>query len=92
MADSSRKVSELPVASNVSGTDRLLVLYNANNSTIQSVRTISISTLISNTIVSNTVPANTLANGIAGTIAYDNGFIYVCAANNNWLRAPLSTF
>lgn len=42
------------------------------------------------TIVS--VPASATANGTAGQIAYDSGFIYVCVAANTWVRAALSTW
>ncbi len=32
------------------------------------------------------------ANGLAGTIRYDNNFIYVCVANNTWKRVAVSTW
>lgn len=54
MADSSKKVSELPLTSNVSTDDRILVLYNANNIATQSVRTITVSNFLNDTNISNT--------------------------------------
>jgi hypothetical protein len=65
MADNAKKVSELPTASNVASTDRVLVLRNpASNA---SVRTVDVSTLfsngsilsISNVAINNSDTANT---------------------------------
>lgn len=90
MADNSKKISELPTASNVASTDRILVLRSpASNA---SVRTVQFSTLSANLIVSNTVPANSSSNGIAGTIAYDSNNFYVCIATNTWKRAALASW
>ena len=90
MADNSRKISEVPTASNVASTDRILVLRSPASS--PSVRTVAFSTLSANLLVSNTVPANSTANGIAGTIAYDSGFFYVCVANNTWKKTALTSW
>lgn len=103
MADSSKKVSELPITTNVFSTDRVLVLYNTPNVATQSVRTITITdlaanmspylpntvTVVVNTVISNTVPATRTSNGSAGTIAYDSQYLYVCISNNSWLRTHL---
>jgi hypothetical protein len=37
-------------------------------------------------------PLSASSPGIAGQIAYGNGFIYVCVATNTWQRAPLATW
>jgi len=90
MADNAKKVSELPTASNVASTDRVLVLRSpASNA---SVRTVTMSDFSANIIVSNSVPANSSSNGIPGTIRYDANNFYVCIANNTWKRSPLSTW
>jgi len=90
MADNSKKVSELPTASNVASTDRVLVLRSpASNA---SVRTVPFSDLSANIIISNSVPANSSSNGTAGTIRYDSSYVYICTANNTWKRASLSTW
>lgn len=90
MADNSKKVSQLPTASNVASTDRILVLRDPSGNA--SVRTVTFSTVSANIVISNSVPANSSANGNAGTIRFDSSYIYVCVANNTWKRATLSTW
>lgn len=90
MADNSKKISELPTASNVASTDRILVLRNPAGGA--SVRTVDFSILSANLIVSNTAPVTSSSNGVAGTIAFDSGFFYVCVANNTWKRSSLSNW
>lgn len=38
-----------------------------------------------------TVPASKTANGVAGQIAKDNNYFYVCTATNTWKRSILAT-
>lgn len=38
------------------------------------------------------VPSTSLSNGVQGQIVWSNTFIYVCIANNTWVRAALSSF
>jgi hypothetical protein len=38
------------------------------------------------------VPATATAVGIAGQLAYADGFLYVCIAENTWQRAILATW
>ena len=85
-----KKVSELPTAANVASTDRVLVLRDPSGT--PSVRTVNVAILSANLIVSNTVPANSTANGIAGTIARDSNYLYVCVANNTWKRSTLNNW
>jgi hypothetical protein len=70
MTDNSLKVSELPTASNVASTDRVLLLYNAAgntsiNSGAASVRTVNVSTIV----VSNT------SKNANGYVYFANGVI-----------------
>ena len=37
-------------------------------------------------------PASATASGVAGDIAYDNSYVYVCIATNTWRRAALSAW
>lgn len=37
-------------------------------------------------------PANAGADGIAGQMYWDSGYIYVCVATNTWKRTALSTW
>lgn len=90
MATETKKVSQLPTASNVASTDRVLVLRSpASNA---SVRTVTMANFSANIIVSNSAPANSSANGFAGQISYDASYVYICVANNTWKRAALSTW
>lgn len=90
MADNSKTVSQLPTAANVAATDRILVLRNPSGNA--SVRTVNVSIFAANLVISNTVPANSYSTGLAGTIARDSNYIYVCVANNTWKRVLLSTW
>jgi hypothetical protein len=47
---------------------------------------------IGNLVTTTTAPGSASSTGVAGQIAYANGFIYVCVATNTWQRAALSTF
>lgn len=49
-------------------------------------------TYLNNPRIICAVPATALSPGVAGQIAYDAGFIYVCTAANTWVRAALATF
>lgn len=90
MADNSKKISELPTAANVAGTDRILVLRDPSG--VPSVRTVNANIFAANLVLSNSVPANSTSNGIPGTIRYDNSYVYICTANNTWKRAALNTW
>lgn len=90
MADNSKKLSELPTASNAASTDRLLVLRDPSGA--PSTRTITIATLGANLVFANSVPALSNSVGIVGTIRYDSSYIYVCVANNTWKRSALTTW
>jgi len=90
MTDQSKKISQVPTASNVAVTDRILVLRDPAGS--PSVRTVTVSTLASNLVFTNTVPATASSNGVAGTIARDSNYLYVCVATNTWKRTALSSW
>lgn len=38
------------------------------------------------------VPATATSTGVAGTVAWDASFVYVCTATNTWVRAALATW
>lgn len=90
MTDQSKKISQVPTASNVASTDRVLVLRDPAGT--PSVRTVAVSTFAANLVISNTVPATASSNGVAGTIARDSNYIYVCVATNTWKRTTISTW
>lgn len=90
MTDQSKKISQVPTAANVAPTDRVLVLRDpAGNA---SVRTVTMVNFSANLVISNTVPATASSNGIAGAIARDSSYFYVCVANNVWKRTALSSW
>ena len=37
-------------------------------------------------------PASSTSTGIAGQIAYDANFLYICIGTNLWRRVPLGAF
>lgn len=37
-------------------------------------------------------PASATATGVAGTITWDSGFIYVCTATDTWKRVAIATW
>lgn len=90
MANTGNKVSQLPTASNVASTDRVMVLRDPSGNA--SVRTVPFLNFSANLIVSNTVPSTSSANGIAGEIAYDATYFYICTTTNTWKRITLETF
>ena len=86
-----KKVSSLPSAANVAVTDKILVVRNPNTSSV-SLRLVNFSTLAANLVIQNTVPASSSANGLAGTLARDSNYLYICTSNNYWKRIELQSF
>lgn len=43
-------------------------------------------------IVAVTAPASATATGTPGQIAYDASYIYICVAENTWIRASAATW
>jgi len=81
VTDNSKKVSQLPVTTNVASSDRLMVLYNANNTSANaSVRTIAVNNFI-NSIISGPFSNDSAATtgGVSlGQLYYDSsGFIHI---------------
>lgn len=44
------------------------------------------------TTLTTKTPANASATGIAGTIAWDANYIYICTATNTWKRVAIATW
>lgn len=84
---SARKISNLAVTTTLSANDRVVVLTNPSSSA--NTKTITLSNFANNLLLSNNVPAVYNSNGIAGQIAFDNNYIYICVSNNNWGRTSL---
>jgi len=41
---------------------------------------------------SNLAPSSSTGNGLAGSLAFDATYLYVCVADNSWKRVALSAF
>lgn len=37
-------------------------------------------------------PASAAATGVAGSVAFDTGFVYYCTATNTWKRVAIATW
>lgn len=86
MADNSKKVSELPVTTNVASTDRVLVLRDPSGA--PSVRTITVNNFISNVAASIVATATAQINTTAAT-AYANAVAYTNSAiTSNLVNYP----
>lgn len=82
MTDNSLKVSELPTTTNVASTDRVMVLYNASNTSANaSVRTITVNNFVNSVKLKGPYANDTLAanGGISvGSLYYDaSGIVHV---------------
>ena len=51
-----------------------------------------LATTVATRLASATAPASATASGNPGQVAYDSNYIYVCVAQNTWVRAALSTW
>lgn len=88
MANDTRKLSTLNVASAITANDRILILKNAGSSTAetQTINANTLATYITGVAISNTAPANLASVGIKGAMAFDANFFYVCVAANTWVK------
>ena len=43
-------------------------------------------------ITTGAVPASASATGVAGTVAWESGFLYVCVATDTWERVAIATW
>lgn len=51
-----------------------------------------LATTVATRLASPAAPSSATASGSPGQVAYDSSYIYVCVAENTWVRAPLSTW
>jgi hypothetical protein len=82
-------VIQSPATYSVLGTDITFVETPLATDTID-VRFLA--TTVATRLASATAPASATAGGSPGQVAYDSSYIYVCVAQNTWVRAPLSTW
>ena len=95
MTDNAKKTSELATTNNAVANDRIIILKDPDGT--PSTRTIKVSNLLGNSsaniVIQTTTPANSTALTVkAGTLFFDNTYLYVATSNNNIKRVALSTF
>jgi hypothetical protein len=95
MTDNAKKTSELATTNNAVATDRIIILKDPDGT--PSTRTISVSNLLGNSaanvVIRQVTPANSTSLTVkAGTLFFDNTYLYVATSNNNIKRVTLSTF
>jgi hypothetical protein len=91
MANESKKISELAVATTLSANDRVVVLVNpSSTANVKTITTSNFANSVAAKFISNTVPTSNTSNGTPGQIAYSNTHVYICVANNTWGRATLT--
>jgi hypothetical protein len=82
-------VIQSPAAYSVSGTTITFVEIPQVTDIID-VRFLA--TTVATRLASPTAPSSSTSTGNSGQVAYDNTYIYVCIAQNTWVRAALSTW
>ena len=91
MANESKKISDLAVATTLSATDRVVVLVNpTSTANVKTITTSNFANSVAAKFISNTVPTSNTSNGTPGQIAYNSNYIFICVANNTWGRASLT--
>lgn len=91
MANDTKKLSTLNVASAISANDRVLILKNAGSSSAetQTINANTLATYVTGVAISNVAPANLTSVGIKGSMAFDANFFYVCVAANTWVKMAI---
>ena len=93
MADRAKKITELPTLTAVSGDDLTIVVdAPSSNAVTKSVTIGANSANIYASHVREAVPALANSAGTKGQITFSSSHIYLCVANNTWVRAAISTF
>ena len=91
MTNAAKTTNSLPVVNSVASSDRLLVVYNAANSSTAQTATITVQNYELKTLISD--PANSSSLVVTqGTVLYSGNFIYVADAPNHLRRVALSSF
>ncbi len=80
-------LTDFPVAANIAANDKFVVIRDpgVNNQ----IRLVSFHTIEANLQLSNAAPLANNSTGLEGTIRYDDGYLYICYANDSWGRIAL---
>lgn len=97
MADRAKKITELPTLTAVSGDDLTIVVDAPSSNAV--TKSVTIASLLgansANIYASHlrqAVPALANSAGTKGQITFSASHVYICVANNTWVRAAISTF
>jgi hypothetical protein len=85
----------IPTTTGLATTDGTKVgLTSDGNFVINNQETSGLITLTSaRVVITNSVtPASAAAAGVAGTVAWDSDYVYVCTAANTWKRSAIATW
>lgn len=82
-----RLLTDFPVASNVGANDKFVIIRNPGVD--DQIRLVSFHTIEANLQLSNAAPTANNDPGLEGTIRYDDGYLYICYANDSWGRIVL---
>ncbi len=82
-----RLLTDFPVAANVAANDQFVIIRNPDVD--DQIRLLALRTLEANLQLSNAAPLANTDPGLEGTIRYDDGYLYICYANDSWGRIAL---
>ena len=81
-----------PVIEFTSTTSNSQVLNNRFDNCDTPLITNNGTNIITTPTVSGSAPASATSTGVAGTIAYDSSYVYICTATNTWKRVAISSW
>ena len=76
-------------AAQASNAGKLLSTDGVNSYWANSVTNLSVPGVF---VLGTSTPASASAAGVAGTIAWDSSYLYVCTSTNVWKRTALSSW
>jgi len=75
-----------------SGDETKELTFDCSNISTSTVRTLTALNTNGSIATEVAIPASSGATGIAGSIAYQSGFLYVCVADDTWERTSIATW
>lgn len=103
MTDRAKKITELPAHSNAPANNVLVIVHQPGLANAETMK-ITLSSLFANIscnvaftgntlVMPNTAaPAAANSTGTKGEIRFSNSHLYICIANNTWVRSALSSW
>lgn len=87
-----KKVSQLPACTSPQATDLLYVSGNNSSNSYRLPINILFGNTDANVVITSYIPETSTDTGKAGTISYDQNYLYICVSDNVWRRIPTETF